>query len=73
VDVLRTCYNLAGVLADLAAALDKQNKDRDAMDKYREAFPYARRAEEGWTAIYGSGHPDSKDARALREEIEEEL
>ena len=44
-----------------------------AQQPYREALGLAQRAEAGWRKVLGADHPDSQDAKALREQIEAEL
>lgn len=58
-DVFSSGYNLAFTLW--------------AAGKGGEALGFARRAEEGRKTVLGVEHPDYRAAKALREEIEEEL
>ena len=54
-DVFQSCYNLA-------VSPEDQRKLPDAL-------AFIQRAEAGWTKVLGPDHPDSKDAKQLRERI----
>jgi tetratricopeptide (TPR) repeat protein len=55
-DVAVSCFNIATCLL--------------SQGKLHEALEFVNRAEKLWLASLGAEHPDSKDAKELREEIE---